>query len=64
MILPVEKLEKEQKKNTSTCMQLKSPREGEGLRLTCPQPGAPHTKGFSSPIFAKTLQCNCGGREE
>lgn len=34
-------------------------------KRTCPQPGALHTKGRSSPIFAKSLQCNCGrGAEE
>lgn len=34
-------------------------------KLTCPQPGALHTKGRSSPIFAKSLQCSCGrGAEE
>lgn len=35
-----------------------------GRTLTCPQPGALHTKGRSSPIFANSLQCNCGREEE
>lgn len=43
--------------------QVKTPGEG-GKGLTCPQPGALHTKGLSSPIFAKSLQCNCGRGEE
>lgn len=38
---------------------------GQGWRrLTCPQPGALHTKGRSSPIFAKSLQWNCGRGED
>lgn len=40
-----------------------NPRQSES-ELTCPQPGALHTKGLSSPIFAKALQCNCGREGE
>lgn len=40
-----------------------NPRQSES-KLTCPQPGALHTKGLSSPIFAKALQCNCGREDE
>lgn len=40
-----------------------NPRQTES-KLTCPQPEALHTKGFSSPIFAKTLQCNCEWEHE
>ncbi len=40
-----------------------NPRQSES-ELTCPQPGALHTKGLSSPIFAKALQYNCGREDE
>lgn len=49
--------------DTTNCAHTWNPRQGR-RRLTCPQPGALHTKGRSSPIFAKSLQCNCGKGEE
>lgn len=46
-----------------TSQTLRMPKQS--MELTCPQPGALHTKGRSSPIFANSLQCNCGrGAEE